>query len=86
MVLGAHVNPLPLPPLSVLRYTMALLIEVTGCDDQKTSKGLYKAALFYVEQNVTVHIVWFNLWAELIELTGIEARQNSKGVYKTALS
>ena len=43
----------------VLLYVWAVLIELTGCEAQQTSKAAYKVVLFYVEQTVTLHIVLF---------------------------
>ena len=44
------------------------MIELTGCEAQKTFKRVYKAALFYVEQTVTMHIVLFNVLAQMLLL------------------
>ena len=35
------------------------MIKLTGWEAYQVSKGMNKAALFYVEQTVTVHIVMF---------------------------
>ena len=46
-------------------FTWSHHCRLTGCEAQQTSKGVYKAALFYVEQTVTLHIVLFSVWAQL---------------------
>ena len=38
------------------------------CEAQQTSKGVYKAVLFYVEQTVTVNTVLFNVLTQMFSL------------------
>ena len=38
---------------------VAYMIKLTGWEAYQVSKGMNKAALFYVEQTVIVHIVLF---------------------------
>ena len=40
-------------------------MKLTGLEAQQPSKGVKKAALFYVEQTVTVHIVLFHVRAQM---------------------
>ena len=44
------------------------LIELTGCEARQTSKGVYKATLFCVEQTVTLHTVLFNVLTRMLLL------------------